>query len=499
MTMNMKIIFLIWALLSVPSLSLASEDFLRVVMANDAEQAEQFLNQGANVNYQSEDGTSILHWAVYNNNLPLVARLIRAEARVDTSNDYGSSPMYEASENANTEMLRVLLEAGADVESPNLEGQTALMTVARTGNVEAAGLLLEHGADISRREQWQLQTPLMWAAAQLQPEMIKFLLTKGADPDAVSKVREWERRVTAEPRPQRRPPGGWTALAYAARQGCADCVKVLAEGGADLNLVSPEGISPLLMATLNGRFDAAAALIEAGADVNRWDLWGRSPLYSAVDFKTIPIGGRADLPSLDATSALDVIDMLLAAGANPNVQLKLFPPYRDLGADRGADSILGIGATPLIRAAKAGDVESVEALLASGALVDLPNNQGMTALIVASGDGSGLVDTRARYMNEEFNIEVARRLLAAGADIDAQRENGGTALHGAAGKGWNEFVKLLVSNNADIDAENNNAKTALDVASGKAGGGGFFGRGAPQIYPETTALLLELGATESKD
>ena len=51
-----------------------------------------------------------------------------------------------------------------------------------------------------------------------------------------------------------------------------------------------------------------------------------------------------------------MIDILLAAGANPNAQLKLFPPYRSLRMDRGADTILDIGTTPLLRAARGADI-----------------------------------------------------------------------------------------------------------------------------------------------
>ena len=54
------------------------------------------------------------------------------------------------------------------------------------------------------------------------------------------------------------------------------------------------------------------------------------------------------------------------------MQLKLFPPYRSLRDDRGADSMLTVGTTPLLRAAKAGDVPAMQLLLAHGANVDLP-------------------------------------------------------------------------------------------------------------------------------
>ena len=59
--------------------------------------------------------------------------------------------------------------------------------------------------------------------------------------------------------------------------------------------------------------------------------------------------------------------MLLAAGANPNAQLKLSPPFRNIGNDRGLDGMLTTGATPLLRAAKALDAPAIAALLAKGA------------------------------------------------------------------------------------------------------------------------------------
>ena len=109
-------------------------------------------------------------------------------------------------------LIGLLLKSKANVESPNDEGETALMTVARTGNVEAARLLLKAGAKVNAVEQWRGQTALMWAAAQGNPDMVRLLLKSGASPDTVSFVRDWARKVTAEPRPQNRPPGGFTAL-----------------------------------------------------------------------------------------------------------------------------------------------------------------------------------------------------------------------------------------------------------------------------------------------
>ncbi|HEV7714249.1 MAG TPA: ankyrin repeat domain-containing protein, partial [Steroidobacteraceae bacterium] len=336
-------------------------------------------------NARESDGTTPLHWAAHNGDLELVKRLIKAGANVKAVNDYGVTPMSEAAERGDAAILEQLLKAGADVESPNPEGQTALMTVARTNHVDAALVLLKHRANVNAREQWRGQTALMWAAAQGQPEMVQLLIRHRADVNGRSAIRAWARKVTAEPRPQNRPSGGFTALLLAAREGCVACAEALVKGRADINLGDPDNISPLNMALLNGRFDTAAYLIKAGANVNKWDTWGRAPLYSAVDYNTVPRGGRPDRPSSDGTTGLEVIEMLLKAGGNPNMQLKLFPPYRSLGQDRGGDSMLTVGTTPLIRASKAGDNGAVKLLLDHGALPNLPNSLGITPLMAAAG------------------------------------------------------------------------------------------------------------------
>ena len=61
-------------------------------------------------------------------------------------------------------------------------------------------------------------------------------------------------------------------------------------------------------------------------------------MYAAVDLSTLPRGGRPDLPSTDETTALQVIKMMLDRGANPNIQLKLRPPFRNVIFDRGSDN-----------------------------------------------------------------------------------------------------------------------------------------------------------------
>src|SRR5690606_26996381 len=137
---------------------------------------------------------------------------------------------------------------------------------------------------------------------------------------------------------------------------------------------------------------------------------------------TFPTRRSSDLvlPSTDKLTALDVARMLLERGADPNIQLKRRPPYRNVPQDRGGDSILSFGATPLLRAARAGDAAFAKLLLEHGALVDLPSNQGVTPLMAAAGVEFGLRVTRGRNRTDEAVLATMRVLLDAGADINAR-------------------------------------------------------------------------------
>jgi ankyrin repeat protein len=481
------------------ALLVAAGTLIDAARVGDHAAVRRMIQARADVNAKSPDGTTALHWAAQRNDRTLVEMLVRAGAKADVKNDYGATPMSEAAVYGSVALLAVLLEAGADVESPNGDGQTALMLVARTSNIEAARLLLKHGANVNATETFRGQTALMWAAAQRQPEMVRELVAHGADVHARSTLNEWKRQVSAEPRALVRPVGGLTPLLFASREGCLDCVRALVDGGADINASDPEGITPLIMALINLRFDVASLLIDKGANIHRWDWYGRTPLYAAVDMNTIPRGGRPDGPVTDTTTSLQLIERLLASGANPNSQLKLVPPLRHLVDDRVVDRSLVIGATPLLRAAKAFDTPAVALLLKHGANVHLPNVRGMTPVMVAAGLASVDADSRGLYTTEDVqqrSIATLTLLLEHGADINGQESGRGlTALHEAARWGWNDVVKFLIAHGADVRATDTRGMTPVDSALGRAGGNSKFADRFDR-FEETAALLRGLGGVE---
>jgi ankyrin repeat protein len=436
------------------------------------------------VNRPDDAGSTPLQWAVYKENVAEVKRLLRAGADVSVANKYGATPMSLAAEIGNADIIAMLLEAGAKADAATTDGQTPLLAVARTGNVKAAQVLLSAGATVDARELWGGQTPLMWAAARRHPEMMELLIAKGADVNARSIDRDYQRHVTAEGRPKSLDSGGFTPLLYAARENCTACVDVLLKNHADIDLADPDGVSPLLVAIMNANWDLAKQLIVAGADINHWDMYGETPLFTVIDSYKKVDGGRASIDPLNTTKGVDILNLLLDRGANPNVQL-FFKPANARGKTDTR------GETPLIRAANAGDMDVVKLLMAHGADATLYTADRQTPIHAA-------IVGRA----PEAQVgEMIRMFQKAGTDVNVvalvnhpEEIRGGSALHYAVRKRQKETIKLLASLGIDMNAVDQDGLTALDYTQSR----GFMPFMALQtpVYKDEAALLQQLGATK---
>jgi len=483
-----------------PSAFAADAPLVALAEQQQLEEAMALIASGADVNRASADGTTALHWAAYYGAEDFAARLLRAEADPNVRNNYGSTPLGEAAAKGDLAMIELLLDAGADVESENQEGQTALMAVSRTGNLEAAELLLDKGADVNAVESWGGQTALHWAAARQHPEMVALLLEHGANIDVRGIDRNWERRVTSEPRMKDMQTGGLTPLLYAVRENCLACVEVLLDAGADINKPDPDNVSPLILALVNMRYDVAMLLIERGTDINQWDFFGRTPLFAAVD--THLVAGRSDrgdLPATDKYTALEVAKVLLEKGANPDLSLKLYPPAREIVYDRANDfNIMNSGATPMMHASYIGDIEMMKLLLEYDADWRQANVFGVTPMIALTSKSTN-ENTRGSLKTELDVMRGLDVLMGVGADIN---QNGGprgeTPLHTSARRNWQNVVTFLVENGADLYAEDANGLIPLDYATGKADTQSLGAFDVIGELPEMAALIRKLMAEHSR-
>jgi len=465
----------------------APPSLLDAMESGDHSEAMRLLSaKGTNVNAQGADGSTAIMYAAANGDLDLVRALIKAGANVKLSNQFGSSAITEAAIIGNAPILDALIKAGADPNYKTPDGETPIMAAARSGKVDAAKVLLDAGGNINAKETWGEQSALMWAAAQSQADMVKFLASyKGKGGEANlndhGKINQWERKVIQEPRPKDLNKGGFTALHYAAREGCAACVQNLLAAGADPDSEDPDRETPLLLALENLHFDTAAVLVKGGADLDKWDLFGRSPVYMAADVSTLPLkgnGAMAVLPSPDKLSAVDVGRMMLEKGANPNIQLKRRPPYRDVPQDRGGDGMLAQGATPLLRAARAGDDKFTALLLEYHALVDLPSKEGITPLMAAAGVDYGTRVTRGRNRTDEGVLATMDLLIKAGADVNAKDVVDRAAGRGGRGGGGGGGGRGAAAGGAP--------PAAGGGRGGARGGGGAAPAGIASIVPAST-------------
>jgi ankyrin repeat protein len=333
--------------------------------------------------------------------------------------------------------------------------------------------------------------------------MVRLLLSKGADVKPRALVYDWPSHISEEPRVQYHPFGGLTALLYAARDGCYDCVDAMIARGADVNVPTPEGVTPLMIALDNDNNDVAKLLIDHGANPGIWDWYGRTALYIAVDRKDGGSSGGGIKVPIDTShsarnSVMDIIKALLAANVDPNPELRMHRPTRGGYTGRFSDPTLDLGATPLLRATMANDMEVVQALLAKGASPNI-NAMGVTPFLVAAGVGGG---QRGGQTTELLDL-----FLQHGADVNTQvtgtqtysmriarspsMNEGMTALHAAAQAGRADLVRYLLEKGANPEIVDGSGRKPIDVIGG-AGAGAGRGRGGPQASAASTSEIRAL-------
>ena len=413
------------------------------------------------------DGTTALHWAARADDLESVRLLIAAGADARAANRYGVTPLHLAAVSGSAPTVEALLAAGADPNAVLPEGETVLMTAARTGAPDVLRTLLDRGADVNGREKWYGEDALMWAAAENHAAAVRLLVERGAPVDGRS-------RLFDIPRQKRRNGqsilslGNWTPLMYAARQNAIDAGRALLAAGADLNLKDPDGTTALVIAIINAQYDFAAMLLESGADPNVVDTdAGMGPLYAAIDMHRLAVGhGRPNPRSSGALDSVDIVRMLLEHKADPNARLKAVIMQRQHTA---GDAALGAGATPVMRAAKSGDVGMLRLLLGAGADPKITMPNGATALMFAAGlgwrDGSPIAPSYDQGAPEEA-IEAIRLLMSAGLDVNATNTSGDTALHVAvAGRASEPIIRFLLEQGANPRAVNKRGQTAGAAAA----------------------------------
>ena len=447
----------------------------------DRDAVSRLLAAGATVDAPERDGTTPLHWAVYNDDVAMTGRLLEAGANVNAVNRNGATPLSLACTNRGAAVVDRLLKAGADVNLTT-DGAPPLLACARAGAVAAVQMLIARGADVNAKDGYRGQTALMWAASEDHADLIKVLLAGGATVDA-------------------RSTGNFTALMFAVRQDARDAVRLLVDAGADVNLAGPNGQELLPLAISNRHYTVAAALLDAGALPTTRNRQGTTPLHELIASRSAPrhlanqfiATGEDETPQL---SSVDLMKKLVEYGADPNARTEPTPIVHERWTDKGIYSAarpfmdngvnLG-GATPYLLAAQAADVEAMRLLQTLGADPRLATYSNNTAVMLAAGIGH--VEGSRRFRPERDALEAVKVAVAGGVDVNASNANGQTALHGAVYRAANGIIRYLVEAGARTDFQDELERTPLKLAEQG------FNQVASLIRRETAATVLkELGA-----
>jgi ankyrin repeat protein len=214
---------------------------------------------------------------------------------------------------------------------------------------------------------------------------------------------------------------GNVALAIAARMGRLAFVKALLDldqGARSDQLDRPNvaGATPLIQATLANRTEVAKLLIAAGAKVDAATKQGETALSAAAFNANVELGAlllarKAAPDTVDATGK-SVIVYAAARGATRLVELLLdagVDPNRRYNADLTA---LMWAAGHAENAPRDEGLRTVKLLIDRGAAIDLADDRGRTALMIAAGLNHGA---------------IAQALLAAGADRSKRDKMGKSA------------------------------------------------------------------------
>jgi uncharacterized protein len=393
-----------------------------------------------------------------------------------------AADVADAAMRGDREAIRAAIARKADVNAPQVDGTTALHWAAERDDVAMADVLIKAGARAAARTREGI-TPLQLAAVNGSASMIDRLLKAGADANTPL--------TTA----------GDTALMMAARTGKTDALRVLVEAGSNVNAKeSWGGTTALMWAVSEGHPEAAKLLIDAGADVNARSNYVAAANGRGFEGRT-PLANRTDGKPEEFASGWLTPLMLAAREGNVDLARLLVSARADI------DAVTGDGKTALALAIFNGNYELASYLVDSKADVNKADAQRFTPLFWAVDRRNMETAPNFPWMVTADPMPLVRNLLDAGANPNAAVNNTprarmregsprivfATALMRAAFAADLELVKLLLDRGADPRMISKDGETMVSAAAGLAFIHGYHRGKSPEERLQVVRLFVELG------
>ncbi|XP_014679106.1 PREDICTED: putative ankyrin repeat protein RF_0381 [Priapulus caudatus] len=381
------------------------------------------LEAGADPNVaETKSGDTPLMWAVTEGEEAVVRMLLSHGADANAADSYGQTSLYHAACFGRLDIVRLLLEAGADANAADSYGVTSLHIAACYRQLDIVRLLLEAGADPNVAETNKGETPLMRAVEEDEQMMERILLSHGVDAYTADSQGETSLYHASH---------GQTSLHTAALSGQLDIMRMLLEAGVDLNVAATEemkSFTALHYSCDRLRTEMITHLLKHGADPNLVDCNKRTPLAiigsqaeaGADPNVTTTKSGETPLMKVmrkceeahervnklthdgdyldrqasiyqyleTCSGRLDIMRLLLEAGADPNVadtDSRDTPLMMAMLLSHGADANAAdsYGWTSLYDAARSGRLDIMRLLLEAGADPNVADTSGETPMMMA--------------------------------------------------------------------------------------------------------------------
>lgn len=450
----------------------------QAIKHNNIKAVKFFIENNANVEIATFDGTTPLVLAIEENK-PKIVELLIKEGKANIYGVYAKEtekyPIYCAVKNKNLNIIKILLNNNFD-----LKRESYILSYAMENSDEnIVKYLVENGADMYSYE----ITALYQAVLNLNPKLVEYFLDKGASIEKAGGTDVYGNIMMAAAgskfnNSNDKSPVDLTLLEKSA-ENSAKITEMLI-GKADKNIIndSLEGKTPLIIAVGNSYIDTAKILIENGADVNAIDFEGWSALSYAVN------NGDIEIAKLLLTNKAKIKGELLIAIKSPIVESRINMMKLLIDNKANINYTDENGFNPLNIAIESGDMELTKFLITNGANVNslmqdgvsligyaiAQNNMDLLQILIENGanvnytGGDSWANTPLQTASRLGLDNVVRILLTRNADINAVDMNGNTALHTAALNSQLSVVKLLLEKNPSLDIQNKVGNTALHLA-----------------------------------
>jgi ankyrin repeat protein len=350
---------------------------------------DRLLKAGADPHATQTYGETVLMTCARTGALDAVNALLArgADANAVETAEGQTALMWAAAE-GHVEVVRTLLAHAANVHARSTLGYTALLLTAREANLETTRALLASGADVNEAAK-DGTTALLVATVRGHTEYAKFLLDQGANPDLGPgfgplhwAVGEWNSYLSDFSNGITNEDTEWSAFGGLPKASRLDFVKALLARGADPNARARKnpnygmkvkggngnlvGATPFLIAAQANDVAVMRELVAHGADPNLATNQGTTPLMVAAGIGHLPGMSRST-----ESNALEAIKLCLELGADVNALNKNNDTALHGAAWRHfADSI-------------------VQYLVERGADMNAKNKRGWTPLVIAEGIRTG--------------------------------------------------------------------------------------------------------------